>query len=104
MIASSNSDSSNAVIAFNVIAMILLIAAAVLYLILWFACNQRRRIFMIAILGLLCLAFILLSISTGISYGGYGPYYGTWLMASTWMTIMATIVLVIFYFEEPSTN
>ncbi|KAA3673167.1 uncharacterized protein DEA37_0003680 [Paragonimus westermani] len=101
MIASSNSDSSNAVIAFNVIAMILLIAAAVLYLILWFACNQRRRIFMIAILGLLCLAFLSFAISTGISYGDSRPFHGAWLLSGTWITIMASVVSVIYYFAGP---
>ncbi|KAF6772219.1 hypothetical protein AHF37_08200 [Paragonimus kellicotti] len=103
MIASTNSDRSNAILAFNVIALILLIAAAALYLILFFTCSQRRRIFIFVIFVLLCAAFISFAISTGISYSDSSPFHGAWLLSGTWMTIMASVMSVIYYFAEPDT-
>ncbi|KAF8568591.1 hypothetical protein P879_04935 [Paragonimus westermani] len=62
--------------------MILLIATAALYLLLWFACSQRRRIFMFVLFGLLCAAFLSFAIATGISYGDSRPFHGAWLLSA----------------------
>ncbi|KAF5401793.1 hypothetical protein PHET_04823 [Paragonimus heterotremus] len=99
----AKSDRSNAILAFNVIALILLIAAAVLYLILWFTCSQRRRIFIFVIFVLLCAAFLSFAISTGISYSDANPSHGAWLLSGTWMTIMAAVMSAIYYYVEPDT-
>ncbi|KAA0183573.1 hypothetical protein FBUS_06208 [Fasciolopsis buskii] len=87
-------------IAFDIIGLLVTIAALVLFLILIFTCKERERLFMIIIAVLAAVALLCFAISTGTAFYPYTPSWISWLLATVWISVIVFVVSIIFMFGE----
>ncbi|KAF5394614.1 hypothetical protein PHET_10910 [Paragonimus heterotremus] len=104
LISQSGSQSSRfrCSVAFTIIAVIVALIAAILYLVLILTETEADRILAIVSLTLMVLAFVcyLIACACGLTTG---RDYKTWLLSAFWSSVLATVlalVLVVFNADE----
>ncbi|KAF8567166.1 hypothetical protein P879_02222 [Paragonimus westermani] len=93
--APNNTNNMNATIAFSLFGLIMVLAASVLFLILFFACLGKYRLFMTLIVGLSAAAVLCFSIATGTAYHPNSPSFSAWLLSALWTSVISLITAMV---------
>ncbi|CAH8498383.1 unnamed protein product [Dicrocoelium dendriticum] len=96
----SSTDQERTAIAFAAMTLIVLFVAAVMFIILFFACSDKYRAFMLVILILCVLAFCFLCIATACAYAPAKPAYGAWGLSGVWTCVITVVCGICLYVAE----
>ncbi|THD24522.1 hypothetical protein D915_004681 [Fasciola hepatica] len=87
-------------VAFDIIGLLLTIAALVLFLILLFTCKEKQRLFSVVIVILTGVALLCFAISVGTAFHPATPSWESWLLATVWISVIVFVVSLIFTFGD----
>ncbi|KAG5444699.1 hypothetical protein CSKR_203060 [Clonorchis sinensis] len=85
---------------FTLLGLILAAAQLVLYVIMFFRYQERRQVLMIAAVALLAGSVFCFAISTGLYFDSVLANTGSWLLATTWVTVVVLTTAVIYVFID----
>ncbi|CAH8498399.1 unnamed protein product [Dicrocoelium dendriticum] len=94
---SNLSSRLNCTIAFNIIGVILLLGAAIAFLVLMFAQTGRGKLLLIITFILTAVGFICYAISSGCVFGG-STDFAAWILSATWASVASVVLAILFFF------